>query len=251
MGKGRLIRNVAPGVHQLEHAFVNCYLVEDGDAVTIVDAAFPRTWPLVAKALAAIGRSPADVRALVLTHAHFDHLGFAARAQSEWGVPVWAHPREEYIAAHPYRYAHENARALYPLRYPASIPVLARMTDAGALSVPGVRHLNFFEPGQALDVPGRPRIVFSPGHTFGHSALFLPDRDALLVGDALVTFDPYTGYAGPQIVSGAATADSDEALRSLTALEETGASTVLSGHGAPWFRGIGAAADNARRASRS
>jgi glyoxylase-like metal-dependent hydrolase (beta-lactamase superfamily II) len=125
------------------------------------------------------------------------------------------------------------------------------MTDAGALSVPGVRHLNFFEPGQALDVPGRPRIVFSPGHTFGHSALFLPDRDALLVGDALVTFDPYTGYAGPQIVSGAATADSDEALRSLTALEQTGASTVLSGHGAPWFRGIGAAADNARRAGRS
>jgi glyoxylase-like metal-dependent hydrolase (beta-lactamase superfamily II) len=247
MGTGRLIRNVAPGVHQLEHAYVNCYLIEEGDAVTIVDAAFPRTWPLVGKALAAIGRTPADVRALVLTHAHFDHLGFATRAQQEWAIPVWAHPREEYIAAHPYRYAHESARSLYPLRYPSSIPVLARMTDAGALTVPGVRDLRFFEAGQTLDVPGSPRVVFSPGHTFGHSALSLPDRDALLVGDALVTFNPYTGLSGPQIVSGAATADSDQALRSLDALDATGAGTVLSGHGPAWQRGITEATDHARR----
>ena len=32
--------------------------------------------------------------------------------------------------------------------------------------------------------PGRPRVVFTPGHTYGHCALHLPDRDVLLTGDA-------------------------------------------------------------------
>jgi glyoxylase-like metal-dependent hydrolase (beta-lactamase superfamily II) len=235
-------------VHLLEHAHVNCYLVEgdDGLGLTIVDAALPATWPLLLRAIEAIGFRPTDVAALVLTHAHFDHLGFAARAQREWGVPVLAHPAEEYLAHHPYRYAHERSRAMYPLRHPAAIPVLSAMAAAGALRVPPVGELTLFEPGEVLDVPGRPTVVFTPGHTFGHSALHLPNRSAVLSGDALVTLDPYTGAEGSQIVSGAATADSGQALRSLAALESTDARVVLPGHGRPWTRGVAAATRVAR-----
>jgi glyoxylase-like metal-dependent hydrolase (beta-lactamase superfamily II) len=93
--------------------------------------------------------------------------------------------------------------------------------------------------------------VFSPGHTYGHCALHLPDRDVLLVGDALVTLDPYTGRTGPRIVAGAATADSDLALRSLDALAGTGARLVLPGHGEPWRDGAPRAAELARAAGRS
>ncbi|MCU1424050.1 MAG: fold metallo-hydrolase [Microbacteriaceae bacterium] len=246
-----LTRNVAPGVHRLEHAHVNCYLIEDDIGVTIVDAAFPGTWPLIGRALRAIGRSPSSVRALVLTHAHFDHLGFARRVREEWGVPVWAHPDEAYIAEHPYRYAHERSRLLYPVRYPRAIPVILDMTKAGALKVPGITDLEFFEPGDTLDVPGRPTVVFCPGHTFGHCALHLPDRGALLAGDAIVTFNPYTAATGPQIVSGAATADSAQALASLEALEATDAATVLPGHGPSWRAGIASAVQLARVAGPS
>jgi glyoxylase-like metal-dependent hydrolase (beta-lactamase superfamily II) len=235
----------------LEHAHVNCYLVEDDDGVTLVDAAFPATWPLLQRALRALNHEPADVKALVLTHAHFDHIGFARRIQKEWKVPVWAHGEEEYIARHPYRYAHERSRLLYPVRTPRVLPVLGSMVRAGALNVRGVEGLHFFEPGDVLAVPGAPRVVFSPGHTFGHSALHLPERDALLTGDALVTLDPYTTAVGPQIVSGAATADSAQALRSLHALGETGARLVLPGHGPVWSKGIESAVAAARAAGPS
>ena len=62
----------------------------------------------------------------------------------------------------------------------------------------------------------------------------------------MVTLDPYTGEAGPKIVAGAATADSARNLASLDALAETGASTVLVGHGEPWREGAESAVSRAR-----
>ncbi|UNX54796.1 MBL fold metallo-hydrolase [Georgenia sp. TF02-10] len=237
-----LHREVAPGVHRIEHAVVNCYLVEDDDGVTVVDAGLPAVWPHLGRALRAVGRRPSEVRALVLTHAHFDHVGVARRLQARLGVPVWAHEAEKRLVAHPYRYAHESVRGVYPLRYPASIPLLARMAAAGALWVRGTAAGQTLAPGAEVPVPGRPRVVFSPGHTYGHCALHLPDRGALLSGDALVTLDPYTGRTGPRIVAGAATADSAQALSSLDALADTGAAVVLPGHGEPWPDAAAAAA---------
>lgn len=250
-GRPTLTRGVAPGIHRLAHAFVNCYIVEDGDAVTLVDAAFPSTWPHVARALKVLGRSADDIAALVLTHAHFDHLGFARRVSEKWNVPVFVHPADRYIAAHPYRYAHERARTMYPLLYSRALPVLISMTGAGALRVQGISRARDLPGSGRADVPGHPRIIFSPGHTFGHCALHFPDRDALLTGDALVTLDPYKGVRGPQIVAGAATADSQQALRSLDALAATDAAVLLPGHGEPWRKGVHAAVAAARSAGAS
>lgn len=245
-----LTQNVAPGVHRLEHAHVNCYLVEadSGRAITLVDAAHPRTWAPLQSALTALGRTPGDVAALVLTHAHFDHLGMARRIRAEWGVPIHGHPEEGYIARHPYRYAHERPRSAYPIRHPRAVPILSAMVAAGAAGVHGVDHLLPLAPGESIDVPGSPSVVFSPGHTYGHCALHLRDRGAVLTGDALVTLDPYTGERGPRIVAGAATADFDRALDSLAVLAATEASIVLPGHGDPWREGIVGAVAAARRA---
>jgi glyoxylase-like metal-dependent hydrolase (beta-lactamase superfamily II) len=232
--RATLTRSVAPGIHRIDHAYVNCYLVEDGDAVTLVDSGLPATWPFILQALDAIGRQPSDIAALVLTHAHFDHTGSARRFQREIGGAVHVHLRDAYIARHPYRYAHERARGLYPLLFPRALPALASMTVAGALNVAGVSGTRPMPGSGVLDVPGSPTLLFTPGHTQGHCALHFPERDAVITGDALVTLDPYTGGTGPQIVAGAATADSHEALDSLQRIAATGAGTLLPGHGSPW-----------------
>ncbi|PPF79353.1 MBL fold metallo-hydrolase [Subtercola sp. Z020] len=240
----RLTVDVAPGIHQLEHGFVNSYLVTEGDSVTLVDTGLPTTWPHLVAALGHLGRQVGDIHAVVLTHAHFDHLGVADRLRRQ-GTPVWLHPGDRKIARHPYRYAHERARLAYPLAYPAARPLLAGMARAGALWVRGVEATVDLATSGEVDVPGRPSVVFSPGHTDGHTALHFPGRGALLSGDALVTLDPYTGGRGPQIVAGAATADSEQALASLRALAATDAALVLPGHGTVWRQGIASAVERA------
>ena len=85
----------------MDHASVNCYLVSDGDGVTVVDAGLPRMWGQLPRVLAAIGHRSSNLRAVVLTHAHFDQVGFARRAGRELNVPVWVHRDDATLAAHP------------------------------------------------------------------------------------------------------------------------------------------------------
>ncbi|HEX2246291.1 MAG TPA: MBL fold metallo-hydrolase [Arthrobacter sp.] len=238
-------RNVAEKIHLIEHANVNCYIVEDGDQIMLVDSGLPAMWKMTVAAIRELGRSPRDISSLVLTHAHFDHLGFAARVQHDLDVPVYAHPGDAYIAEHPYRYKHEKNRLAYPVKYPACIPILTRMTLAGALNVRGVTDLRVLGAEAGLQLPGAPAVIHTPGHTDGHCALHFPERDTIITGDALVTLDPYTGKRGPHIVSAAATADTRQALRSLELLAETGAGTALPGHGEPYRGGIASAVDEA------
>lgn len=237
--------HAAEGIHRAEEAYTNWYLVEDGDAVTVVDTGFPGSWATLHDALRRIGRNPADVAAVVLTHGHFDHMGFAERARTELGVRLWAHQREVSVTRHPWRYDHERPRARYMLAHPGFNLVFGAMVAKGALAVRGARSVRTYGDGEVLDVPGAPRAVFTPGHTHGHCALFFPDRGALIAGDALVTHDPYTRRTGPRIVAGAATADSRRALESLEALRPLDASVVLTGHGEPWRGSMDEAVDRA------
>ncbi|MBB5832987.1 MBL fold metallo-hydrolase [Brachybacterium aquaticum] len=241
-----LDRDVAPGVHRIAHAQVNCYLIEGGDGLLLVDAGLPGVWHELGLALRTLGRRPEDLRALVLTHAHFDHVGVARRLVERLGIPVLVHHQDAELAAHPYRYAHENPRALYPLRHPRALPVLGAMVAGGAAWVRGIDRTTALGVDTVLDVPGAPRVIATPGHTYGHVALHLPDRDAVLTGDALVTLDPYTARTGPRIIAGAATADSAMALRSLDAIAGTEATTVLPGHGEVWHGGAREAAARTR-----
>jgi glyoxylase-like metal-dependent hydrolase (beta-lactamase superfamily II) len=235
--------DVADRVHRVEDAYTNWYAIEDGGEITIVDTGHPRSWRSLQELLRLRKLRPS---AVVLTHAHFDHMGFAERARQELGVTVYAHEREVPVTRHPLRYDHERSRIPYMLRHPGFDRAFLAMSLMGALFVKGVASVRTFVDGEQLDVPGRPRVVFTPGHTYGHSALHLPDRGVVIAGDAFVTYNPYTSSNGPQIVSGAATADSEQALASLDALADLDAGTALTGHGEPWRRDLVAAVTEAR-----
>ena len=242
--------DVAPGIHRIEDAYTNWYLVEEDGRLTIVDAGVPSSWESLRVAVRELGRSLRDVEALVLTHAHFDHIGMAERVRTELDVPVYVHENDVPLTHHPLRYAYERHPFKYFATQVRALPIVAAFVRTRAFFPTRLGEVHRFTDG-SLDVPGSLQVVPTPGHTLGHVSLNLPGRDAVIAGDALVTLNPYTGGRGPQIVARAATADSVRNLASLDALARTDASTVLTGHGEPWRGGAAEAARIAQAAGPS
>ena len=234
------MHQAADGVTQfVDQSVVNWFLVETDDGKVAVDAGFPSAFAQVEPHLA-------DLRAIVITHAHIDHLGFAERVRSETGIPVYVPQADAQLARHPLRYAKSERVPLLYLRHLPTARLYWRATKAGAIRGKTLRDLRTYGDGDEL--PGGLRAVFTPGHTDGHMALHLPDRDVLFAGDAFVTKDPYTDREGPRLVARAATKDSERAYRSLDAIAATGARTILTGHGPAWTDGAESAAARARDA---
>ena len=84
-----------------------------------------------------------------------------------------------------------------------------------------------------LDVPGRPRVIHTPGHTAGNVALSMADRDVLIVGDTLATLSLSSGEPGPQLLPRFLNEDHELALASLEKIEPAKARWLLPGHGIP------------------
>jgi glyoxylase-like metal-dependent hydrolase (beta-lactamase superfamily II) len=239
---------VAPGVYRVCVADTNCYLIRSSEGLTLIDAGLPAHWKPLSALLDHLGAAPRDIDRLLLTHGHFDHVGMAARLRRDSEVHALVHPGDRYLARHPYRYRHERARVPYLWEHPAALPVLGRMTLAGALQVRGVEAEPRIADGQIVDAPGRPVALWTPGHTDGHCGFLFEAAGVLISGDALVTLDPYTGATGPRVVARAATADSAAAVKALDRFSGAPARVILPGHGDPWPGDVDGALDLARRA---
>jgi len=85
---------VASGVWHARGKHVGWVLVTEGDSVTLVDTGYPGDRARVLASLEWIGRRPADVAAVLLTHAHPDHLGSAEFFRSSVSTPVLVHEDE-------------------------------------------------------------------------------------------------------------------------------------------------------------
>ena len=74
------MRQVGDGIYRLGTVIHNFYVVAEGGKATVVDAGCSKELPKLEQGLALIGMKLDDVEAIILPHAHADHIGFAAEA---------------------------------------------------------------------------------------------------------------------------------------------------------------------------
>ena len=233
---------VAPGIPHFDTAPFNWYVVEQDSRLTLVDAGFPGHYRVFRKGIDSLGFSPKDVEAIVLTHAHADHIGFAERVRRESGAPVFVHKKDARMAQRPLQLPW--LALLSNAWRPPVAKMLVIATTNGVFKCSRLKEVQAIEDGQTLDVPGRPVVHHTPGHTAGEIVLHFPQRRALISGDALVTRQLYSGEQGtPQLTPPALNSDFKQACESLRSLSSLGELTILSGHGTPWTGDIAEAVD--------
>jgi glyoxylase-like metal-dependent hydrolase (beta-lactamase superfamily II) len=229
------VSEVAPGVHHARSKHVSWVLVTHGDAVTLVDTGYPGDRARLLSSLDRISRSVTDVAAVVLTHGHPDHIGSAEYLRTRFGISIWVHEREAANARGDHIEQVSEATLLRRVWRPS---VFLWVRDVMRLKGTQVERLGDLElfGERKLDVPGHPVVVHTPGHTSGHCSLYLPDRGALLAGDALMTQHAIAGSTGPQLLPDFFNTDTTQARTSLQRLSALSADVVVPGHG-PAFHG--------------
>jgi glyoxylase-like metal-dependent hydrolase (beta-lactamase superfamily II) len=246
----RHVTEVAGGVHRLTNGVANFYLIEEAGKLVLVDAGAPKDWSLFTRAAVGLGKACGDLDAVLLTHAHTDHTGFAEQARATAGARVWIHEQDMQMARTGKVGPRDGKQSAYLLRGAFWRTVLV-LGMRGATKIIPVQEVSGFGDGEVLDVPGLPRVVHAPGHTGGSAAILLEDRGILFTGNVLCTHNAYTGRVGPQIMPSGLNADTPQALASLANLIGIKADVLLPGHGEPWAEGVEEAIRQARAAGPS
>jgi glyoxylase-like metal-dependent hydrolase (beta-lactamase superfamily II) len=224
---------LAPGLHRLGDGHVNSYLVEDGGAITIIDAGMAGQYGDLERELTRMGRTKADVKAIVLTHGDTDHVGYAERLRRETGIPVYVGAADVERARGEVK---KPSSGWGPMKPGPFLGFMAYGLRKGGLRTTWITDLTPIDGEATLDLPGSPRVIPLPGHTPGSVAVHVPLVEALFLGDGITTRSVLTGEVGPRLAP--FTLDPAAALASLDKLDGIQASWVLPGHGDTWTGGV-------------
>ncbi|MEV5759248.1 MBL fold metallo-hydrolase [Streptomyces tendae] len=240
------VRQVADGTYLVHGGHTNWVILTDGDAATLVDTGYPGDRRALLDSLAAVGSSPEAVAAVLVTHAHNDHLGSAEYLRAAHGTPVLLHEAEVPHARRDYLQQVSVGTVLRNAWRPGVLPWMVHVLRTGGTEQHPVTAPAAFPADGALDLPGRPVPVHTPGHTDGHCVYHLPDAGVVISGDALVSGHALSRTEGPQLLPDLFHHDRAGAVASLDVVAALEGDVLLPGHG-PVHRGpVKEAADLAR-----
>ncbi len=209
---------IAPAIHLVPGVFANPYLIVDPDGLTLIDTGLPGSEKKILKYIAGIGKSPRDLKRIVITHADGDHYGSLNALKAASGARVFASLKEAEAMA-----AGKSSRQLKPGSVFAKIffALLAPVFKAPPTAVDEV-----IADGQTLPILGGLRVLSTPGHTPDHISLFAPSAGVLFAGDSMKS-----AHRGLEGSSGGNTWDQTKADESVRKQAALGAKIVYVGHG--------------------
>jgi glyoxylase-like metal-dependent hydrolase (beta-lactamase superfamily II) len=164
-------------VHIVPMGMANAYLIEGDDGLTLIDAGFPNKQIVVFEAIRGLGRWPDQLKHLIFTHGHPDHIGSAAAIVRETGARTYMHPLDIPIA--------ESGG---PFRLLRPAPGLLRRVLCKLLFRPDERMEPIaidhpLTPGETLPIAGGFEVIHTPGHCAGQVALLWNPGRMLFAGD--------------------------------------------------------------------
>jgi glyoxylase-like metal-dependent hydrolase (beta-lactamase superfamily II) len=234
---------VTDHVHFAYTDLVNWTLVTAGDGVMLIDAGFPGQRDDVLDSLRQLGLGVDDLRAILLTHAHIDHLGTAIWFAKTHGTPVYCHAAEVGHSKREYLEQVGPADIVPHLWQPRFVKWTLAISRKGGMVRDGIPTTKALTEDVAAGLPGTPMAIPTPGHTGGHCSYVV---DGVLVsGDALVTGHPLLTRDGPQLLPDLFNHDQDGCVRSLAALGLLDTDVLLPGHGPVWRGSIREASEKA------
>jgi glyoxylase-like metal-dependent hydrolase (beta-lactamase superfamily II) len=202
---------VADGVDRVEGTRIgNAYVVRVDDGALLVDTGAFGGAARILAALDRLGLRPDDLKQIVLTHWHPDHMANAAELRRLTGALIAIHELDAPVLAGIERPAKGRRMMGLLLRLFRVGPVVADVTLRSG------------------DVVGGLEVIHVPGHTAGSIALRRGDG-VLFSGDALLA--DRKGHLQPP--DAGLSLDPARAAASAATLRSLGSRLVLAGHGAP------------------
>ena len=172
-----VVKPVIKGVHVVPMGFSNAFLIESDDGLTLIDAGFPDKEAAVFGAIRNLGRSLGQLKHLIFTHGHPDHIGSAAAIVRETGAKTFMHPLDIPLA--------ESGGPFRPLSPAPGLlgQVLCNLFYHPDERLKPVAIDQSLTPGEILPIAGGIEIVHTPGHCAGQVALLWRPGRMLFAGD--------------------------------------------------------------------
>jgi glyoxylase-like metal-dependent hydrolase (beta-lactamase superfamily II) len=171
------VKHVIKGVLIVPMGMANAFLIDGDDGLTLIDAGFPGKEAIVFGAIRAIGRTPDQLKHLIFTHGHPDHIGSAAVIVRETGARTYMHPLDIPIA--------ESGGPFRPMTPAPGLlrQVMCRLFFDPEERIEPVRIDQPLVPGEILPIAGGIEVIPTPGHCVGHVALLWRAGRMLFAGD--------------------------------------------------------------------